>query len=315
MRSGFDSETVATVATQSGFQIVEQVALPERRPSYLPVPESLHATVREFLESLYRRGLYSHQAEAVTAGLRGDDVCLATSTASGKSLVFMSVAADILLREERAAVLALYPARALIQDQLEKWRNLMGRLGLSLGFIDGGVAVDSRAAILRASRVVLMTPDVAHAWLLRTVGERDTARFLDRLKLIVLDEAHVYDGVFGTNMAYFLRRLQVVAAPFRIISSTATVGKPDEFLAQLTGRAPTAFGQGDDGSDSLEGRSPGRGRVKIRFRGDRASASRAGQDRARAVPGVWRLAQHGGAGRRGGAPCRGDERRARRRGS
>jgi DEAD/DEAH box helicase domain-containing protein len=248
MSSGFDAETVATVATQSGFQIVEQVALPQRSPSYRRVPESLHTTARELLESLYSQGLYSHQAEAIAAGLRGDDVCLATSTASGKSLVFMSVAADVLLRDERTTVLALYPARALIQDQLEKWGDLFRRLDLSFAFIDGSVPVETRAAILRGSRVVLMTPDVGHAWLLRTVGERDTARFLERLRLVVLDEAHVYDGVFGTNMAYFLRRLQVVAAPFRIISSTATVGKPDEFLTQLTGRRPTTLGPDRDGS-------------------------------------------------------------------
>jgi DEAD/DEAH box helicase domain-containing protein len=197
---------------------------------------------------MYPHGLYSHQAGAIEATLRGHDVCLATSTASGKSLAFMSVAADMLLRDERATVLALYPARALIQDQIEKWGDLLGSLELRLGFIDGSVLVESRAAILRGSRVVLMTPDVAHAWLMRIAGDRDTARFLDHLKLLVLDEAHVYEGVFGTNMAYFLRRLQAVAGRFAIISSTATVGQPVEFLTQLTGRTPITFGPDEDGS-------------------------------------------------------------------
>src|SRR6266571_1745119 len=95
-------------------------------------------------------------------------------------------------------------------------------------------------------KVVLMTPDVAHAWLMSHLADRYVAQFMRRLQLLVLDEAHVYEGVFGTNMAYFLRRLQVIAGGFRIICSTATVGKPADFVNQLTGRHPVSFGRDRD---------------------------------------------------------------------
>ena len=62
------------------------------------------------------------------------------------------------------------------------------------------------------------------------------------IELLILDEAHVYEGVFGTNMAYFLRRFQVVSKPQRIITSTATLDNPSKFVYQLTGRQPRPFG-------------------------------------------------------------------------
>lgn len=164
------SDAVTGIAAQCGFDVVDKTELPRREPRYLPVPARLDPPVRELLRSKHRAGLYSHQAEAIEAALDGDDVCLATSTASGKSLVFIAVAADLLRRQPDARVLALYPARALIQDQIEKWATLLGPLGLTAGYIDGSVPQDKRVSVLQNSRVVLMTPDVAHAWLMSQLG-------------------------------------------------------------------------------------------------------------------------------------------------
>src|SRR5262249_10602694 len=141
------------------------------------------------------------------------DICLATATASGKSLVFQAAALNLLLRDRFAKVVALYPAKALIQDQIEKWRSVLDPFGIRFGFIDGTVPVERRAEILSSSRVLLMTPDVMNSWLMGRVGERQVRDFLRGLRLLILDEAHVYDGVFGTNMAYLLRRLEAVATP------------------------------------------------------------------------------------------------------
>ena len=93
-----------------------------------------------------------------------------------------------------------------------------------------------------------MTPDVTHAWLMSNRNIKEIDKFLRHLKLIILDEAHIYDGVFGTNMSYFLRRLQAVSNIERIISSTATISNPIEFIEKLTGRIPFVFTDKDDGS-------------------------------------------------------------------
>jgi DEAD/DEAH box helicase domain-containing protein len=244
------SDAVAAIATQCGFEVTDRAELPGRNPKYLPTPAALQPAVRSLLLSRHPTGLYSHQAQAIDSALAGNDVCLSTSTASGKSLVFVTVAADLLQREPGARVLALYPAKALIHDQQEKWRQLLNPLRIPLGHIDGDVSHERRSEILRNSRVLLMTPDTVHAWLMSHLNQPEVEDFLTHLRLLVLDEAHVYDGVFGTNMAYLLRRLQTVAGPFTIISSTATLGTPGGFLQQLTGREPRIFAAEEDGSGS-----------------------------------------------------------------
>lgn len=244
-----EASTLA-ICEQVGLDVVDRACLGARPARYAPVPKILHPVVGELLESTYRDGLYYHQAQALEAVLNGSDLCLATSTASGKSDVFIAAAAHLLLKDPATKVLALYPARALIQDQVEKWESVVQPLNMRIGYIDGGVPVDGRAAILRGSRVVLMTPDVAHAWLMSHLRDRDVSNFMGALRLLVLDEAHVYDGVFGTNMAYFLRRFQAASAQHQLICSTATLGKPTDFVQQLTGRKPCTFGPDQDGSPS-----------------------------------------------------------------
>jgi DEAD/DEAH box helicase domain-containing protein len=123
------SDAVAAVAMQCGFEVTDRAELPGRNPKYLPAPATLQPAVRYLLLSKHPAGLYSHQAQAIDSTLAGHDVCLSTSTASGKSLVFMTVAAGLLHREPGARVLALYPAKALIHDQQEKWPASDATLG------------------------------------------------------------------------------------------------------------------------------------------------------------------------------------------
>lgn len=241
-----DPDRLAALAESLGLTVAGQTTLPARPARFAPVPDGLAAPVRDLLARRYPDGLYAHQADAIAASIGGDDLCVATSTASGKSLIFMAAAAHRLAAEPEARVLALYPAKALIQDQIAKWRSFLAPLGLEVGLIDGSVAVANRTAIVERCHVVLMTPDVAHAWALSRAGERPVRRFLDALRLVVLDEAHVYDGVFGTNMSYLMRRLDSVTHGLDLIAATATLGQPGEFIERLTGRAVTTIGADAD---------------------------------------------------------------------
>ncbi len=246
MEKYFTRNQVKTIAEQSGFEIVSEESLPGHEARFVPPPSSLDEKLLNLLKGQYPSGLYGHQAEAICAALEGHDICISTSTASGKSLVFMSVAINSILKDGTARVLVFYPARALIQDQMDKWAAILHPLNISYGYIDGGVLMEKRLSILSASSVVLMTPDVAHAWLLSNLGKQEIRAFLGKLQVLVLDEAHTYDGVFGTNMAYFLRRLQAVSKPKQIVTSTATLDDPEGFVSQLTGRRPTSFGPNSD---------------------------------------------------------------------
>lgn len=245
---GLTADVVNRVATECGFEITQSLILPKRPASYAAIPERLHKDIAQRLVREFPLGLYKHQALALDALLGGKDVALSTSTASGKSLVFITAALDILLKDHKAKVLALYPAKALIRDQIEKWEGAARPLSIGVGHIDGTVPRDHREEILNSNRVVLMTPDVAHAWFMSNLRERHVASFRKALRLLILDEAHVYDGVFGTNMAYFLRRLDAVTGNHRMLCSTATLGRPSDFVYQLTGRETVAIAQAQDGS-------------------------------------------------------------------
>lgn len=238
----------------SRFSIIDAEEVPGIPPVLMDLPDGLHPHLQTHLRQTRPRGVYGHQASALESFLRGEDLCLATSTASGKSLVFMAAAVEMLLREGSAKVLAFYPVRALIQDQIEKWQEMLSPFGFKAGFIDGGVATPMRARILESSNVVLMTPDVAHAWLMARQNTWSIVEFMSALGLLILDEAHVYDGVFGTNSAYLFRRLAAAAPEYRLIASTATLGDPGAFVRQLTGRATVVFGSLEDAA----GRQPKR---------------------------------------------------------
>ena len=217
-------------------------------PTYASVPPSLDPLLQSSLTRDFPNGLYSHQAEAIQAGISGRSLCIATPTASGKTLVFTSVVLDRLLKHPGERALVLYPAKALIQDQLGKWKQAVTGTGLAVDFIDGSVDTALRREILQKSNVVLMTPDVLHAWFMSNQEQLEIRAFSKNVAILVMDETHVYEGVFGTNMAYLLRRLRAISNVKQVITSTATIGEPGQFLRRLIGIDFEVFDAARDGS-------------------------------------------------------------------
>jgi DEAD/DEAH box helicase domain-containing protein len=251
-----NSELSASVVEQAiddcAIEIVERIPMPAREAVKMPIPQALHPDVKRRLEREFPGGLYRHQVLALDALLEAKNVALSTSTASGKSLVFITAAMHYLFDDPNARVLAFYPAKALIRDQIDKWQSALSGTSFGVGFINGDVPVKKRNELLRNNRVILMTPDVGHAWMMSNLREPEVARFLAALRLLILDEAHVYEGVFGTNMAYLLRRLSVVTIKHQTLCSTATLGRPSDFVYQLTGRKCVPIDQAHDGSSAPE---------------------------------------------------------------
>ena len=105
---------------------MDQHNFPARAAVLSAIPADLHDRLHQYLTEHkdYRNGLYSHQSAAIQEALAGNDICLATSTASGKSLVFQTVACHLVLSDPGSLVIAIYPARALVQDQLQKWKEI-----------------------------------------------------------------------------------------------------------------------------------------------------------------------------------------------
>ncbi len=245
-------ESVQHVLSEVGLTVREQQTLPGRFPVNVPIPANLHPRVVELLKQQFPGGLWKHQAAAIEHAVRGHSVCVATQTASGKSLIFMAYAAHVLLSDPTACIITFYPTKSLIQDQRLKWSHLFRPLGLDFGYIDGGIPVERRADILRGNRLLLMTPDVAHSWLLSSVSETWVRSYLARLTVVILDEAHVYDGVFGTNFAYLMRRLLAISNLRQILAASATLGEPERFLEDLTGLPVLVLGPAEDGAPVYE---------------------------------------------------------------
>jgi DEAD/DEAH box helicase domain-containing protein len=232
-------------------QIVQHACDPARAARYGTLRPGLTPAGQAALATRGIQRLYTHQAKALREVRKGRDVLMATGTASGKSLVHQLAILELLERDPNARVIALYPTKALAQDQLFALQPLLGALGQPEGMAgcyDGDTPATLRRKLRDQGRVILTNPDMVHAGLLPQ--HTRWAGFLENLKLIIVDEAHTYSGLFGANVANLLRRLARVQTHYetrpQFLLSSATLANPEELGRLLTGREMTVVD--DDGS-------------------------------------------------------------------
>jgi DEAD/DEAH box helicase domain-containing protein len=199
-------------------------------------PQELHPQVREALGGLGIERLYSHQAQALYAAWAGPTI-VTTGTASGKSLCFQLPTLDVLCRDPRARALYLYPTKALAQDQARALAAFGLQERVRPAIYDGDTPREARTQIRRRANVVLTNPDMLHVGIL---PHHDRwAELFANLAVVVIDEAHVYRGVFGSHVAGVLRRLRRIAAAYgtepRLLLTSATIANPLELAERLTG--------------------------------------------------------------------------------
>ncbi|MFC1941376.1 DEAD/DEAH box helicase [Chloroflexota bacterium] len=202
--------------------------------------ESLVAGLQNCLEKHDLSPLYTHQAEAVNNARQGRNVMVATSSASGKSLCYNIAVLQTLLIEPASRALYLFPTKALAQDQLRALRELFcPELFKAEDFatFDGDTPPAERGEIRKRARLILTNPDMIHVGILP--NHQSWSRFLRSLKYVVIDEAHVYRGVFGSHVAGVLRRLRRLCNSYgsnpRFICCSATIANPGEHAERITG--------------------------------------------------------------------------------
>lgn len=197
----------------------------------------------KLIAALKKRGvekLYSHQSQAVECAMSGQDVVIVTPTASGKTLCYNLPVADAILRGRGPRALYIFPAKALAQDQLAGLSELADatRAPIKAYTYDGDTPKQERAGIRAGAHVVITNPDMLHAAVLPHHAK--WADFFRGLKYIVVDELHVYRGVFGSHLANLFARLQRICDFYGshpvFICCSATTANPGEHAEALTGR-------------------------------------------------------------------------------
>jgi DEAD/DEAH box helicase domain-containing protein len=216
-----------------------------------PLPEGLHPRVRDALAAQGVEALWAHQAEAWEAAQRGEHLIVTTGTASGKTLAFNLPVLDALASEPKRRALYLYPTKALAQDQL----RALGAFRLPklrAAIYDGDTASERRWQVRKWANLILSNPDMLHVGVLPHHDRWGDV--FSNLAYVIVDEAHVYRGVFGSHVGNVLRRLRRLARVYgaepQFLLASATIANPGELGARLLGVETTVVG--DDAAPRAE---------------------------------------------------------------
>lgn len=226
-------------------QIVHRRSLPSRAARYALLEPPLPEVLRRRLAAIGITRLYTHQAAAVDAVRRGEHIAVITPTASGKTLCYNLPVLEHLVDDPAARALYLFPTKALAQDQRDGLEEF-GLPDVRIATYDGDTPPGERRRIRDGVHILLTNPDMLHMGVLPQHFR--WAEFLRRLRFVVIDDMHIYRGVFGSNVANILRRLRRVCALHgsrpQFICASATIANPQEFAERLLGLRVTVIDEG-----------------------------------------------------------------------
>ncbi|HRI68277.1 MAG TPA: DEAD/DEAH box helicase [Polyangium sp.] len=248
--------------------VPEKVSLSE-----VALPKAIREFVIRYEQKANETGLYSHQAHLLGC-LRGDElpnVVLTTATGSGKSLAFWAWVFEALRRDPKATAIACFPTQALLWGQADRMAKLsqedsLDRYGeqpyagtITLGKLSVPWTVwhgtteskemrdHEQSDSFADARLRITTVDKVH-W---SLFHGKHAYFLQGLRAVVLDEAHIWHGLAGANVRAMLNRLRLSLDVLRVqhpafFLASATLSAPAEFAASLTGSDENSFIAVDD---------------------------------------------------------------------
>ncbi|MGQ9816933.1 MAG: DEAD/DEAH box helicase, partial [bacterium] len=211
--------------------------LPPKEPIYGKLKRDLSHNIKDYLLKKNIK-LYKHQCDAIEALTTGKNIIITTPTASGKTLAFNIPVFEKLDKDKHATALYLYPTKALSNDQLKviKELEILSGINVNPNIYDGDTPPDKRPKIRETSRIIISNPYELHQLL---PWHYKWQEFISNLKFVVIDEAHRYRGVFGSNVAFLMRRLRRICSFYgsnpQFILSTATLANPVEFGKKLIG--------------------------------------------------------------------------------
>ncbi len=206
---------------------------------YMPIPREIHPSLAKTLKNRGVKELYSHQREAYDGLKAGNNVCVVTPTASGKTLCYNLTVLDAILKDPESRALYIFPTKALAQDQLAEIQNMNseGQFGLKCFTFDGDTPSQKRRLAKEVGQIIITNPDMLHQAILP--HHPTWVRLFSALRYIIIDEMHGYRGVFGSHVANVLERLRRIAAFYgskpQFVLASATIANPGELASALVG--------------------------------------------------------------------------------
>lgn len=210
-----------------------------RPPKYADFSHKLDRRLVTTLNDLGISKLYSHQGEAITKVIDGENIVVVTPTASGKTLCYNIPVIDKIIKNRNSRALYLFPTKALSQDQLSELYNLIQKLDIDIKTYtyDGDTPQTARRLIRSAGHIVISNPDMLHAGILP--HHTKWIKLFENLEYVVIDEVHHYRGIFGSHLANVIKRLKRICKFYdsnpQFICCSATIANPVELAEKITG--------------------------------------------------------------------------------
>lgn len=219
---------------------------------YVELDDPIHPSIQAILNKQGIRALYSHQADSIEAVRKGENIVVVTSAASGKTLCYTVPILEKALNDSKMTALYLFPTKALAQDQYRRLREqerlyneIDHRFKSSeypiIGTYDGDTPKTLRKKVETEARIILTNPDMLHVNIMP--NHIHWSRFFENLRYVVIDELHIYRGIFGSHCANVFKRLNRICKHYganpQYICCSATIGNPLEHAEKLTDRKMT----------------------------------------------------------------------------
>lgn len=218
--------------------IVYWHTIPEKEARMVEFPDKIDQKLKFALQKRGVTQLYTHQGTAFESAMKGESFVAVTPTASGKSLCYHLPVVQTIINNPNARALYIFPTKALAQDQKTEINELIDEAGLEINSYtyDGDTSSNIRQKIRKAGHIVITNPDMLHSAILP--HHTKWVSLFENLKYIVIDELHIYRGVFGSHVANVIRRLKRICRfygsdPVFILTS-ATIANPLELAENLT---------------------------------------------------------------------------------
>lgn len=220
--------------------IVHWHTIEEKEAKTVELPEQIHPQLKDALQKRGINGLYTHQREAFEAVQEKKNIVAVTPTASGKTLCYNLPVLQAVTENSQTRALYIFPTKALAQDQKSEINELIQEADLMINSYtyDGDTQASIREKVRKAGHIVITNPDMLHSAILP--HHTKWVSLFENLKYVVIDELHIYRGVFGSHVANVIRRLQRICRFYGsdpvFICTSATIANPLELAENLTGK-------------------------------------------------------------------------------